>query len=300
MNKHFSAEQELFNKPTFSAELWDECRKRKDFMPILFEWYKYVGTICNIIASTSRDSLAIRKIPALHYAILTGLLNRCSRLMLANMRLSVTKKYGETIMLLGRSIYESAVTVQWLCHKDSDECFRKYLADGIKADLKLKDHIKQNIAKQGGKALVIENRMLSSIQRCIESTGLSEEQIRKASVLPNLETMCRNCGLSEKFYIGTHRMGSHEVHGTWTSLWSHYLKRDEHGEYSLRDHDVRPSENHFMVIPLVMLETLKRFLEYVAPNVDDRETIARIIVGTRMEIEKLTKEIVGSDFDLQS
>ena len=235
---NLSLEQELPEKPSFSTEVWDKCREDKDFMPILFEWYKYIATVCNILASVSRDSPAIRKMPALHYAILRGLLNRCSRLMLSNVRLSVTSKYGETTRLLDRSIVESAVIVQWLCHKNRDTCFQRYLAHGIKSDLKLKDRIQQNIAERGGDALAIENSMLSSIQQCIDSTNLSEKQIRHMKPLPDQWSMCRDIRLSVEFYIGTQGMGAHEVHGTWTSLRNHYLRQDEHGEYYLRDHDV--------------------------------------------------------------
>ena len=300
MSEHFSLEQKLSQKPTFPPELWDKCQRNKDFMPILFEWYKYVGGACNILASISRHSPAIREVPALHYAILTGLLNRCSRLMLSNMRLSVTKKYGETIMLLNRSIIESAVTVQWLCCKDSEDCFQRYLADAIKRDLKLKDYIQRKIAERGGDALIIENRMLASMQECIDSTGLSEEQIRKTKALPDLWSMCRDCGLSERFYIAAQGMGSHAVHGTWTVLRSHYLRQDENGEYYLRDHNVRPHEDQFMVILLVILETLKRFMEYVVPNVTDRGPVESILTETMADIGKLTSEIVSPDFEFDT
>lgn len=269
-------------------------------MPILFEWYKYIGVVCNILASISSESLAVRKMPPLNYAILTGLLNRCSRLMLSNIRLSVMKKYGETIMLLDRSIYESAVIVRWLCLKDRDECFHRYLAQGVKSDLKLKDHIQQNIAERGGDALVIENSMLSSIEECIKSTNLSEKQIHKMKPLPDLWSMCRDVGLSEKFYIGTQRMGSHEVHGTWTALRSHYLRQDADGAYRLRDHDVRPHENQFMVIPLIILDTLNQFIEYSVPNPTHREPIQLIVADARAEILKLTQEIVSPDFEFDS
>ena len=288
MNTNLPLEQELFQKPTFPDELWDKCRKDKDFMPILFEWYKYIGGMCNILASISRDSPAIRKMPALNYAILTGLLNRSSRLMLSNIRLSVTKKYGETIMLLDRSIYESSVTIQWLCYKNSDECFQRYLADGTKSDLKLKDHIQQSITERGGDALVIESHMLSSIQECIESTGLSEKQIRETKDLPDLSSMCRDIALSERFYIGTQRMGSHAIHGSWTSLRSHYLRLDEDGEYRLRDHNVPPHENQFMVIPIVILETLKKFIEYIIPSSSDREAVELVLADATAEVGKLT------------
>jgi len=269
-------------------------------MPMLFEWYKYIIVICNILASVSRHSPAVKKMPALHYAILTGLLNRCSRLMLSNVRLAATKKYGETIVLLDRSIIESAVTVQWLCHKDNDASFQRYLADGIKSDLKLRDRIQQNIAQRGGDALVIESRMMASIQECIKSTKLTEALIHETKALPDLWSMCRDCGLREEFYIGTQRMGSHAVHGTWTSLSSHYLRKNKRGDYYLRDHDVRPHENQFMIIPLVMLETLKRLIEYVIPNPIDREPIDSIILDTWEELSNLTQEIVSPDFEIDS
>jgi hypothetical protein len=118
--------------------------------------------------------------------------------------------------------------------------------------------------------------------------------------LPDLWSMCRDVGLSEKFYIGTQRMGSHEVHGTWTALRSHYLRQDADGEYRLRDHDVRPHENQFMVIPLVILDTLKQFIEYSVPNPAHREPIELIIAETRVEMLKLTHEIVSPDFEVES
>ena len=138
-------------------------------MPILFEWYKYIGGLCAILASIPRNSPVIREITPLNYGILIGLLNRCARLMLSNMRLGVTNKYGETIMLLDRSIYESLVTIQWLCNKNNDERFRRYLADSVKSDLILRDHIQQSISKRGGNVLIIENQMLSSIQKCAQN-----------------------------------------------------------------------------------------------------------------------------------
>ncbi len=300
MSTPIPPEDKLSKIPTFSEELWDRCREEEDFRPILFEWYKYVGLLCNTLASISLDSPAIREIPALNYAILTGLLNRCSRLMAANVRLAVTKKYGETIMLLDRSIYESMVIVRWLCNKDSDESFQGFLADGTKSDLKLKDHIQQNIADRGGKAFIIESGMLSSIQECIESTGLSEEQILTMKGLPDLYSMCRDVGLPERYYIGTQRMGSHAIHGSWTSLRSHYLRQDEDGKYHLRDHDVPPHENQLMVIPIMLLGTLKNFIEYVVPVESHREPIDFILDKAMSEIEKLTEEIVSSDFKFDS
>ena len=95
-------------------------------------------------------------------------------------------------------------------------------------------------------------------------------------------------------------MGSHEVHGTWTALRGHYLRQDESGEYSPRYREVRPHENQFMVIPLVILETLKKFIEYVIPDPADKEPIETILTDTYNEMLKLTQEIVNSDFEFDS
>jgi hypothetical protein len=77
----------LPKQPAFPAELVEECRRTKDFRPILFEWYKYVGSLCNMVACLDLGSPAFRPLPSIHYAVLIGLLNRCSRLMVANVRL---------------------------------------------------------------------------------------------------------------------------------------------------------------------------------------------------------------------
>jgi hypothetical protein len=131
-----SANNSLLPKPpTFSDELVEQCTNSGDFRPILFEWYKFVGILCNTVACISPDSPALQDTPPVHYAVLIGLLNRCSRLMLSNVRLSSTRKYGETTRLLDRSISETAVKIQWLCHKNNTDSFVRYLADGLQKDL---------------------------------------------------------------------------------------------------------------------------------------------------------------------
>ena len=56
-----AVDQLLPKPPAFPAELVEECRQSKDFRPILFEWYKYVGKLCNLMTcldiGTSHDRL---------------------------------------------------------------------------------------------------------------------------------------------------------------------------------------------------------------------------------------------------
>ncbi|MFC2032060.1 DUF5677 domain-containing protein [Chloroflexota bacterium] len=298
MNTRDFLPKELTEKPIFTDEVWEECRNSKDFMPILFEWYKYIAGMCSKLAAISKDSPAIRKIPALNYAILTGLLNRCARLMTSNLRLPATNLYGETVALIDRSVHESAVIVQWLCLNDSDDGFKRYLASDMKSNIILKNHILTSISERNGEILVIEKRMLDSIEDFIISTGLTEEQIKETKPLPDLWSMCREIGFSERYYIGIQRMGSHEVHGTWTSLRTHYLRRDKQGEYRLRDLDVPPHENQFMDIPMMILYALVKFIECVVEDDGFREPISSILDDSISGMRKLISEITREDFDL--
>ena len=98
MNDH----HEVPTPPKFTDEEMLACREFGDFCPILFEWYKFVGALCNFFASIQQDSPAVKSIEPLHYAGLIGSLNRCSRLMLANVALSHEGLFGETTAIIDR------------------------------------------------------------------------------------------------------------------------------------------------------------------------------------------------------
>jgi hypothetical protein len=271
--------------PTFSDELVEQCTQSRDFRPILFEWYKFVGIFCNVVACISPDSPALRDIPPVHYAVLIGLLNRCSRLMLSNVRLSSTRKYGETTSLLDRSISESAIKIQWLCHKNSTESFVRYLADGLKKDLILKKQIERNIESRNGDILVIEQRMLNSINKCIELSRLSEQEINDAKRLPDFASMCNDLDFGDLFYTAIQRMGSHAVHGTWSELVFNYLRLENGQRLCPRDHEIDTQDVQFIVVIQLVLQAMKSFLKCVTSDVSD---IAEFI----STIESISNEIV--------
>src|ERR1700761_2100786 len=100
--------------PTFSEEEMRTCREAGDYMPILFEWYRYVGLLCVFCISIRPDSPAYNSVPPQHYYVLIGLLNRCARLMLSNLALSHEGNFGETTVIVDRCIFESAVKIIWL------------------------------------------------------------------------------------------------------------------------------------------------------------------------------------------
>lgn len=281
------AEDFLPDPPVFPDEMVERCRQGRDFRPMLFEWYKYVGTLCNVMACLSPDSPALSKIPSVHYAVLIGLLNRCSRLMVANVRLSCTRRYGETTRLLDRSIAESAVKIQWLCHKDDPECFRRFLADGLKEDLKLQQYIEENVRESGSGAVVIEIQMLDSIRRCIDLSELSEQEICEAKPLQDFASMCRDLDLGDLFYTAIYRMGSHAVHGTWSDLVFNYLRYENGNGFYLRDHEVETQDVQYVIVIRLVLAAIDSFLHYVVSDPSEVEDLTLFLDDIKVQLVEM-------------
>lgn len=292
------AEQhEVPSPPKFTEDDWKRCRESGDYCPMLFEWYKFVGALCSFFACISPDSPAVRAIPPLHYAVLIGLLNRCSRLMLANVALSHEGLFGETTALIDRCIFESCVKIAWLSQVDSDDRFTRFLADGLRTEVELKGKIKSNIEARGGEVLAIEKRMLSSIDRHIASARLSEDQIGGTKRLPDLAAMIDGLDQDRLMYIVGQRIGSHHVHGTWPSLRMHYLEDDESGMLRPRDHDCETHVNQYVFVPMVVLTAMNSFVHFIFDDEDDVTPMAGLLESIREEIAKVNKEVVGSDFE---
>lgn len=290
------AENFLPDPPVFADELVEQCRRDRDFRPMLFEWYKHIGVLCNRAACLAPDSPAFREIPAVHYAVLIGLLNRCSRLMLANIRLSCTGRYGETTRLLDRSIAETAIKVQWLCHKGNPDSFLRYLADGLKKDLKLRRHIEENVRERGGDTLVIETRMLRSINECISLSGLSEQEVNDAKKLPDFAAMFRDLDFEDLFYTAIQRMGSHAVHGTWSDLVFNYLRHEDGQDFYPRDHEIDTQDVQFIVVAWLVLAAISSFLDYVAADPSEVKDFISVLEDIKEKLIEIQDLAWTSDF----
>lgn len=283
--------------PQFTDEDWRKCRDSGDYCPILFEWYKFAGALCNFFASIRPDSPAVRPIPSVHYAVLIGLLNRCSRLMLSNVALSHEGLFGETTALLDRCIFESCVKVTWLCECKATDGFLRLIADGLKTELELKAKILANVEARDEQLLEIEKRMLSSIDRHIRSSGLTEAEIASAKRLPDLAAMIDGLGHDRLMYIVGQRIGSHHVHGTWPSLRMHYLEENEDRMLVPRDHNCSTHVNQYVFVPLVVLNAMRSFIRVIFADQEDITPMEGLIESIELEIGKVNEEVVRNDFE---
>lgn len=284
--------------PSFSIEELERCERTGDYRPLLFEWYKFCGALTLFVASIQRESPCFKPIAAQHFHVLIGLLNRCARLMLSNVALSHEGRFGETTIIVDRCIYESAIKIIWLCNNPEDEKFIRYAADGLKKDIEFRSQIEHKISERG-KELPIEKRMLASIARTIARAGLTEQQIRDAKRIPNLESILSAVGFEPLIYTVIQRMGSHGVHGTWTSLLVHYLEEQESdGNITLvlRDHDCSTHINPFMLVPTLVLEALGQYIEHVIDGPEAAGFVS-LFDSTRREIHTIYENAIGGDWE---
>jgi len=251
--------------PAFSDELVAACQRNNDPMPIVFEWFKYIGILTIQIASIHPSSPAIRSIPPIFASVMRGLTSRCARLALAITNLCHEDKHGESVAILARCISESAIKLAWLCHNQSDTKFRQFIADGLKKDLAFRDVLQKNIDARNGVTLHVESGMLKSIQNCLDASGLQVDGIPAISRMPDLLTICRDIGLSEDFYTAIQRVGSHAIHGTWTDLVLHHLVPID-GCLMPRDHHVRPRAAQLVGIGSILLYGLSKYIELIVAD----------------------------------
>lgn len=284
--------------PMFSDDDIQRCRDTGDYKPVLFEWYKFVGSLCFCVVHLRPDSPAYQDIPRQNYYVLVGLLNRCARLMLSNVALSHEGKFGETTAIVDRCIFESSVKIIWLCHStsNSDEEFTRYLADGLKTELEFKARIEADIAANGGTIMPIQERMLRSIDNHIAASGLTPDGIRSAKKQRDLAAMIDGLGYDRLLYLVAQKIGSHHTHGSWSSLLIHYLeKREELAGFAFGP-SAFPCDTHinqFMFVPIIVLNAMRAIVQYTLEE-KEADVLCGLFDSTEKEIMRVYTE-AGED-----
>lgn len=285
--------------PIISEDDMQKCRDTGDYCPVLFEWYKFVTSVCYVFANLMQESPVVRKdISGRDYAVLIGLMNRCAKLMHSNMDLSHKSAFGETTSIIDRCIFESSVILNWLCTNDNEDKFDRYIASGFRTELELKDQILKAIDKRGGEHLQIEDRMLASVDRHLEEAEFDDESVRATKPLPDLAAMLVSLGQDRIMYTTGQRIGSHHVHGTWVGLRMHYIDREEDGVFRTKG-KTDTHVNQYVYIPLIVLETLGNFVRFLFIDSDkETEGVLELFESIYKEIWDINQEVVGSDFSV--
>ena len=284
--------------PTFTEDQFSMARSERYYYPIVFELYKHVAIMGITCAQIRHDSPDFRQFPVRHYAILIGLLNRICRLMLSSIALTHEGHYGETMRLLNRCIVESVVNILWLCKQNDPSLFQRFLADGTKSEVELLDIILNNISQRDGQTLVIEDRMLRSMHRFINSTGLSSEEVMATPKLPNFKDRLTTLDFNDQAYLAIQKMGSHAIHGTWPDLLRFYLDWDEGDKFLPADLGSRPNAFDYIHISSFVIDAMRCFLNYIS---ESKYNLDEWLPQIKLTSDLLTKvENLRSEVDLES
>jgi Family of unknown function (DUF5677) len=247
--------------PDPSDAEWEACEASGDFIPIFFEWLRWAGQISLTLATIHPSSSDYAKITAREFHLLTGLMARCSRLILSLIALTHKGEFGEAASIIFRSLNESAIKIMWLCESDTENRAKRMIADGLKVELEFEAEIRKNIKESDGEPAALEARMLKSIHNHFLAAELTRDEVTQIKKLPDMWSILDGIGQSRLQYVIQQKLGSHAVHGTWPSLLADYLTPSENEAFPFqpRDGPVSPHINQYMMGSRMVLRACSAF-----------------------------------------
>ena len=269
-----------------------------DYAKLAFDLYKAVALEVFAVAETTAR---LMRGWDHHQAVCGALLVRCSKLMMSGLRLAADgDKHGEAMLILSRSIVESAVNVSYLALSKDASIYDHFICSGMKADVDLLDLIEANVRANGGQVKAIERRMSQSINNMLNQSGFTREQVVAAK---------RNWGRKgEKDYKGRlKRLGrerdyaifqsvpSGAVHGDWSSLYLRHLTADGGDRKFYPNADWNPSEGKLFTTPASF--TAQAALDYLrsCPDGDVIERLRQRL--SELIVELMKNELLRPDWD---
>lgn len=208
-------------------------------------------------------------------AVLGGLLVRLFKMLSAVLDQTCQHR-RETTFVFVRLAFECCVNVRYLIAEDSNSLYDSFVAYSLRHERKLFDRIHANIKTRGREPWPIEQRMLASIDRSADTSGISLENVTKESFAQwknsTLFDRAQAIGWQEAylFFVGG---PSHAVHGNWQDLLEYHLEESENGFAPDLDwHQPRPQP--LFAIGLLSLTVVADYLTHLvgedaSPVIDD-------------------------------
>lgn len=210
-------------------ETLQDCVAKKSFSPLALELYDEAVRVLNVCSQAhglSGEFVLLRR-----QAICAGLLVRIAKFMTAVTSLVSQDSYcGDVVFALNRSITESATNLRFLAIKNEDRFFDQFVRSSLAPEREFYELIQKNIAARGGEILPIEQRMLKSIDRLCQLSGvlITDVQEKSGDWGGGLRNRLIYLGESE-WYAAQQRLPSHVIHGTWVDLVQHHLTEVDKG-----------------------------------------------------------------------
>jgi hypothetical protein len=206
------------------------CTSADNFTSLSFELYKEVGVAATVAANCYVGVPADPHVMPRNQAICAGLLVRIAKFMTGIVVLTATQESREVAVALMRCIMDTAVTIRFLILRNEDALYDEFVRRGLSPEGELFDLVQRNIVARGGESLPVERRLLKTINDLAEASGLTIAEIPRQHRDWGGGMRKRLIALGiEDTYVGSQRMPSHAIHGTWVDLLIHHLERTDAG-----------------------------------------------------------------------
>jgi hypothetical protein len=282
--------------PHISDDLIAKCEETDDYRHILFEYYKYVGQLAVICSCLLYESPAWGGRKRKVWEICASSFSRIKSLMCANLEFFQGDRYIEASQIIDRCILETAAKISWISQDLTDERLQRFLEGSIRPDREHKANIEANIVGRNSDALVIEQRMLSRMERFELLAGMTEVPLKELRRMPDLSVIFKEIGHGRGAYIAVGKVGSHAVHGNWQHLLSRHLTEED----GILNVEQRPAVSDPAQYALISLFVLESCISYVSNCFTDQDFVqyfSELVEHTQREIKMWNKIALGNDLD---
>jgi hypothetical protein len=172
----------------------------------------------------------------------------------------------EISWILGRLIFETAVTIRYLIANFSKELIDSYAKHALRQERLLFDQVQANISKRGS-TLPIEDRMLKSIHRAVSAASVSLDHVDPTDRRPwggkSMYQKTEAVGLGNA-YIGAFGGGSQSIHGNWNEIYGSHLHWDEAESFTPNMEWRRPRPQMINALAGIVIGTIKLYFDFMA------------------------------------
>jgi Family of unknown function (DUF5677) len=279
-------DQEVFNEwvgPAVDVKPVHNCKTLHESGGIAFELYKEACRVVVFAAHLTDDTAAAHGGFARNQAICAGLMVKISKFMVTVIQLSTGDDRGEVVLALNRIIFESAVSLEFLVRSKDGKYFDQFVDFSLGPERELHDQIEANIIARNGEVLDIEKRLLNSISRLCDASGMRIEEVQRnhRDWGENVRERLKALG-KESLYATVYRMPSHAVHGSWPDLLLGHLAYDEKNKvFQPETKWTRVGSRLLAPIACLVLEAVDPYLERFFPASSQRHMLQERIEDLR-------------------
>jgi len=249
-------------KVIIDPKIIERLKVENDFtklsLDIMIEVGSYICVVANIFPAKT-------KAWDLNWAIVGGHLVRLYKLISAMLDQTCQRK-REISFIFSRLAFECIINLRYLIKHESDELFKSYRKYSLQHEYKLYKKISENIKKRSGKELDIERRILDSIIKSFQVSGISIDEIKSSKLKnwggKNIFEKASDLEL-EDAYLAAFGGGSHNIHGNWQDLLEYHLEETENGYFTPVFDWHQPKPEMLNVIALYSTETVIECLNWI-------------------------------------